>query len=66
MSYDELRGNLIAYETTHLRHENFDKKKKSIALKSHAAGEEELSYSDAEEVSENDDLAFISKMILKM
>ena len=34
LTYYELRGNLIAYETTHLRNEVGDKKKKSIALKS--------------------------------
>ena len=42
LTYDELRRNLIAYETTHLRNEAKDKKKKSLALKSQ---EEEDLYS---------------------
>ena len=39
--YDERRGNLIAYETTHLRNEVGDKKKKSLALKSQEEEESE-------------------------
>ena len=32
-TYDKLRGNLIAYETTHLKNEGSTKKKKELALK---------------------------------
>ena len=34
LNYDELRRNLIAYETTHLRNEVEDKKKKPLTFKS--------------------------------
>ncbi|XP_016164839.1 uncharacterized protein LOC107607389 [Arachis ipaensis] len=52
ITYDELRGKLLAYETTHMS-QNKDDKKKSIALKSRmtAQGEEsDDSFSDEEMV----------------
>ncbi|XP_020987657.1 uncharacterized protein LOC110275757 [Arachis duranensis] len=52
ITYDELRGKLLAYETTHMS-QNKDDKKKSIALKSRMAaqGEEsDDSFSDEEMV----------------
>ena len=41
-TYDDLRGNLIAYETTNLRTEVGDKKKKSLVFKSQEEEDSEL------------------------
>ena len=62
LTYDELRGNLIAYETTHLRNEVGDKKKKSLAFKSQ---EEEDSESE-NETDLSDEIALWSKRIARM
>ena len=40
LTYDELRGNLIAYETTHLKKEGSTKKKKKLALRAKKEEEE--------------------------
>ena len=39
--YDELRGNLIAYEITHLKNEGSTKKKKELTLKAKKREKEE-------------------------
>ena len=62
LTYDELRGNLIAYETTHLRNEVGDKKQKSLALKSQ---EEEDSESE-NKTNLSDELALWSRRIPRM
>ena len=62
LTYDELRGNLIAYETTHLRNEVGDKKKKSLTLKF----QDEEDFESENETDLRDEIAIWSKRITRM
>ena len=61
LTYDELRGNLIAFEITH---PNNDKKKKGLALKSKV--EEEQNSDQEGELPENDEFSLFAQRIMKL
>ena len=62
LTYDEFRGNLITYETTHLRKEVGDKKKQSLALKS----QEEEDFESENEIDLSDKIALWLRRIARM
>ncbi|XP_019241007.1 PREDICTED: uncharacterized protein LOC109220995 [Nicotiana attenuata] len=61
LSYDELRGDLIAFEQTHLKKHGHEEKKKSVVSKSTIAESE----SEAEEEGDKheDDIALFSRVV---
>ena len=62
LTYDELRRNLITYETTHLRNEVRDKKKKSLAFKS----QEEKDSDSKNEIDLSDEIALWTRRIARI
>ena len=61
LTYDELRGNLIAFETTHLKN---DKKKKGLALKSRV--EDENNSDMEEELPDDDEFSLFAQRMMKL
>ena len=56
LAYDELRGNLIAYETTHLKNDGSTKKNKELALKAKKE-EEDIEFESKIQINEEFALA---------
>ena len=65
LSYDELRGKLLAYEKTYMKESN-DRKKRNIALKASTSSQDDEEEEIEEYEDENEEMAYLVKKFMNM